>query len=725
MRLLRLTAVKTFLDLELSWLSDWWNEVAYMGCRDPVVVYRQGRARATAAELEAQIEKVIALVGDKKAASVGALTTDNHDTWTDACAALLAVSPSNTASLKAIKSAMIVLSSSLGTIADETVYQTPLSQLSPLTSVPSSITSQSSPPELQLPPVADDIPARSQSPESPTPASTHTRASLPLRSGLRLGEDTSILDRATELHEKLEEESPIIPEPSQSQTTAGPSRLPRPITRNYARQQQRRSQSTSSVNPDTPVSRPFQRASRPPVAPRPVPPATTQNIPPQPPIPQPPLVNPPAPNMATAMPARGHHTAPVFDPKEPRTLLRFFEDLEYLFTTLATAPTNELKKRHAVRYAPIDVADMWDQLPSYADATKTRTIAIGHFYGTDLGDYYREFFKITEFLRSRQRLSTSEIARTFYKPFHQLFGSLYTRDSSLNAAHYVLHGTRVDAPAQGTPAAATTSTALPPGTIKTEDFTSLIETVTRTIAQAFATSREKIDHSLGKRNLRTQKRQRAFDGVEIPRHLPARPPIPTAVNRVDNPPTHEPTEASQVTNPPSVSAPAPAASSTPSPATVPAPIHPYSQARDATYAPPQDRNLGVLPKPPKDKDAAYKTSAPVQDPRIARTSSIGVMVVPDPYETYLRGLKPGETPEVLTVAKESHALRSINGLVDNKEDVEGIIDPGSQIISMSEESANGEVDQSLGLVRNVPFQVSDIVLYLQIHVIRQAAYESY
>ncbi|OBZ73593.1 hypothetical protein A0H81_06084 [Grifola frondosa] len=58
----------------------------------------------------------------------------------------------------------------------------------------------------------------------------------------------------------------------------------------------------------------------------------------------------------------------------------------------------------------------------------------------------------------------------------------------LDAAHYVLHGTRVDAPAQGTPAAATTSTALPPGTIKTEDFTSLIETVTRTIAQAFATS---------------------------------------------------------------------------------------------------------------------------------------------------------------------------------------------------------------------------------------------
>ncbi|OBZ79695.1 hypothetical protein A0H81_00350 [Grifola frondosa] len=119
----------------------------------------------------------------------------------------------------------------------------------------------------------------------------------------------------------------------------------------------------------------------------------------------------------------------------------------------------------------------------------------------------------------------------------------------------------------------------------------------------------------------------------------------------------------------------------------------------------------------------------------------GVLVIPDPYETYLRSLRPGEVPEVLTVAKESHALRSIKGLIDSKEEVESIIDPGSQIIAMSEEvchslgliydpsirvnmqSANGEVDQSLGLVRNISFQVSDIVLYLQVHVIRQAAYD--
>ncbi|OBZ74168.1 hypothetical protein A0H81_05912 [Grifola frondosa] len=394
--------------------------------------------------------------------------------------------------------------------------------------------------------------------------------------------------------------------------------------------------------------------------------------------------------------------------------------------------TNQrIEEEAAVRYAPIDVADMWDQLPSYADATKTyeewreeENDRDWAFLRSGSGDYYREFFKITEFLRSRQRLSTSEIARTFYKPFTPtLWQSVHSRlqlkypDHNpddfwplrhiLDAAHYVLHGTRVDAPAQGTPAAATTSTALPPGTIKTEDFTSLIETVTRTIAQAFATSanmafangnhrlaslqyceanpnttsevvttaenwarnrrvsesQEDIDIGRIRRNIENKvvlpsgafvprnvtgatmrdrilewhrthpnnlargqlssntnppagqmifeitsnpnvassyqltredritalereifalrKGKETFDGVEIPRHLPADLQY-APVNRVDNPPTHEPTEASQVTNPPSVSAPAPAASSTPSPATVPAPIHPYSQARDAT-----------------------------------------------------------------------------------------------------------------------------------------------
>jgi hypothetical protein len=79
-------------------------------------------------------------------------------------------------------------------------------------------------------------------------------------------------------------------------------------------------------------------------------------------------------------------------------------------------------------------------------------------------------------------------------------------------------------------------------------------------------------------------------------------------------------------------------------------------------------------------------------------------------------------------------------VVNNREEVEGIIDLGSQIITMSEavchdiglaydpsiklnmQSANGEVNQSLGLAHNVPCKINSITLYLQIHI-RSPAYD--
>ncbi|EED82435.1 predicted protein [Postia placenta Mad-698-R] len=119
----------------------------------------------------------------------------------------------------------------------------------------------------------------------------------------------------------------------------------------------------------------------------------------------------------------------------------------------------------------------------------------------------------------------------------------------------------------------------------------------------------------------------------------------------------------------------------------------------------------------------------------------GATIVPDPYETYLKHIPHGEHPAEFTVARDSNAIRSIIALIDNKEQIECIVDPGSQIVAMSEEvclglnllfdptiqlnmqSANGEVDRSLGLIRNVPFRIGEIVLYLQAHVIRNAAYD--
>ncbi|CDO73702.1 hypothetical protein BN946_scf185015.g30 [Trametes cinnabarina] len=249
------------------------------------------------------------------------------------------------------------------------------------------------------------------------------------------------------------------------------------------------------------------------------------------------------------------------------------------------------------------------------------------------------------------------------------------------------------------------------------------------------------------------------------------------------------------------------------------PEHPFAKARDATYAPPKARNFGALPAKTKesDRDPAYRTQAPVHDPKVAEeifarsmkapvislspeellsiapevrtkyreavtprrvpaTKTVafvqfteelgedredvdnakpflstvtcngealepGGYVLPDPYEVYLRDVAHEDDPKSLVVAKESHALRSIVGLMANKEYVEGMVDPGCMVIAMSEEachelglwydpsvtlhmvSANGEVDSSLRLVRNVPFKVADIVLYLQVHVIRNAAYD--
>jgi hypothetical protein len=52
------------------------------------------------------------------------------------------------------------------------------------------------------------------------------------------------------------------------------------------------------------------------------------------------------------------------------------------------------------------------------------------------------------------------------------------------------------------------------------------------------------------------------------------------------------------------------------------------------------------------------------------------ITVPDVYETYINSLAPGERPIPLNVVQESHTLQSIMMVIDNREEVEGIIDPG-------------------------------------------------
>jgi len=120
-----------------------------------------------------------------------------------------------------------------------------------------------------------------------------------------------------------------------------------------------------------------------------------------------------------------------------------------------------------------------------------------------------------------------------------------------------------------------------------------------------------------------------------------------------------------------------------------------------------------------------------------------VTIIADLYKALLKACLAEELAglDAIEVAAESNALRTILPMVDGSEKVEAILDPGCQIVAMSEEVcnalaipynpsirlnmvlANGGVDQSLSLARNVPFLVREITLYLQVHILSSLAYD--
>ena len=93
----------------------------------------------------------------------------------------------------------------------------------------------------------------------------------------------------------------------------------------------------------------------------------------------------------------------------------------------------------------------------------------------------------------------------------------------------------------------------------------------------------------------------------------------------------------------------------------------------------------------------------------------GSTIIKDPYEIFLSTAPVGRRPNLLTVAKETSALRSILLLINHHLFIESILDPGSQVISMAKEachslrliynpevklsmqSVNGEIDETLSL----------------------------
>ena len=117
------------------------------------------------------------------------------------------------------------------------------------------------------------------------------------------------------------------------------------------------------------------------------------------------------------------------------------------------------------------------------------------------------------------------------------------------------------------------------------------------------------------------------------------------------------------------------------------------------------------------------------------------IVISDPVVQYHMNLLEGETPKQIVMAEEAQPLRSIYPKINGVREIECVCDSGSQIVSMSEEtakelhlsynpgiivymqSANKTSEPTLGVAENVPFTFGSLTVYLQVHVIRKAAYK--
>ncbi|EED83610.1 predicted protein [Postia placenta Mad-698-R] len=413
----------------------------------------------------------------------------------------------------------------------------------------------------------------------------------------------------------------------------------------------------------------------------------------------------------------------------------------------------------------------------------------------------------------------------------------YTMAEIHAAATFILHGTSstpMTVANQATASTSNTSTTVPPGMIKTKDISMIIESLSRTIATLIQptthathnhapaprqqaavhihenSGAEQTCHYCGNRGCRVGTCEfaeidirdgkckhntegkivlpngsfcpRTIPGLTIRdriyewhRRNPAAPAAPTMLFEIDDRSTMQTFTLNTSSRIEALERDSFSFGSAGTP-----PVHPFANARDATYAPPNVRNFATPPKPSNDKgkEPAYKTIVPVIQPKLAEeifqrsmkspfvtltpeellsiapdvrnkyrdavtpkrvstepvasahiveigadevtavnqlscsgaTLEPGATIVPDPYETYLKHIPHGEHPAEFTVARDSNAIRSIIALVDNKEQIECIVDPGSQIVAMSEEvclglnllfdptiqlnmqSANGEVD---------------------------------
>ena len=119
----------------------------------------------------------------------------------------------------------------------------------------------------------------------------------------------------------------------------------------------------------------------------------------------------------------------------------------------------------------------------------------------------------------------------------------------------------------------------------------------------------------------------------------------------------------------------------------------------------------------------------------------GSRVHRDPVEQYLQSLAPGDAPKPIVVARPTSSLRTLFPEINSVGIEETLLDDGSQICTIEEDTAemmdlkwspdvvinlqsmNLTTNPSLGLARNIPFRFGDTIAYLQLHVVKNVAYK--
>ncbi|EPQ49824.1 hypothetical protein GLOTRDRAFT_22288, partial [Gloeophyllum trabeum ATCC 11539] len=235
--------------------------------------------------------------------------------------------------------------------------------------------------------------------------------------------------------------------------------------------------------------------------------------------------------MSDTLPSRYDKHAPRFDPEQPRTLLRYFEDITDLFAAHPNAVASEAaKKAVVVKYVPMYKEELWKGVPEFADDSKSfeefkaailalypavkedqrysvgdmdRIVGerqrVGIHNLADLAAFYRDFLLVTRYLRKNDIISVREQGRAFQRGFQpdlwaKIFGRLqikdvdhqpdtpYSVDEVYKAAEFILHGTSAIGTSERRPESSSSTLSAP--AVKTEDLASLVEVITKSISQA-------------------------------------------------------------------------------------------------------------------------------------------------------------------------------------------------------------------------------------------------